>query len=105
MENCRTSPDTLSGAPGGPPVSAARVEQGGDAVAGECGSAVAVTPGHLLVRDQGVGDGLLGGLHYRREERVHLRPGDEPELVVVTPGAGQWAVAAEPARVGGGECQ
>src|SRR5262249_56647481 len=70
-----------------------------------CGSAVTVTPGHLLVRDQRVGHGLLGGLYHRREERVYLRPGDEPELVVVTPGAGRRVVAAEPARIGGGEGQ
>src|SRR5215471_5658879 len=83
------------------PVSAAGAEQGGDAVAGECGSAVAVPSGHLLVRDQRVGHGLLGGLHYRREERVHLCPGDEPELIVVTPRTGR-VVAAESPRVGGG---
>src|SRR6516162_5270850 len=87
----------------GCPVSAARAEQGGDAIAGERGSAAALTPGHLLVRDESVGHGLLGGLHGRREERVHLRPGDEPELVVVTLGARPRGVAAEPTGVRGGE--
>src|SRR5262249_16084881 len=49
--------------------------------------------------------GWGGGPSHRREERVYLRPGDEPELVVVALGAGEWMGAAEPARVGGGEGQ
>jgi hypothetical protein len=43
---------------------------------------VAVPAGHVLVGDERVGHGFLGGLDDRREERVDLVPGDEFQVTV-----------------------
>jgi hypothetical protein len=71
---------------------------------------VAVPAGHVLVRDQGVGHGLLGGLDDGIVERVQVLPGDElkaphslrvrVEGAGVRGGAGHEQIAGE-VRAGG----
>src|SRR5262249_26193888 len=67
--------------------------------------AAALTAGHLLVGDEGIGDRLLHRLHDGGEERIHGAPGDEREPVVWLAGAvaRSRVVRADSARVGGGE--
>src|SRR5580704_16859140 len=54
-------------------------QQPGEVVARQRRTAVTIAAGHVLVRDQGVHHGLLGGLHDGLEERVQFLPREELE--------------------------
>src|SRR5580693_9471768 len=73
----------------------------GEAVTREGRGTVAVAAGHVLVGDEGVGDGFFGGLDDGFEERVDLAPRDEREAVVAFGPAAQRVAAGEAAGVGG----
>jgi len=74
----------------------------GEAVPREGRGPVAVAAGHVLVGDEGVGDGFFCGLDDGLVERVDLAPRDKREAVVAFIAPAQRITAGESAGVGGG---